>query len=139
MANRSEFYAEVFNQAHLIHSGSYTRVVDESCPVDSVPRWFEGVELNWAENLLWSRGTGDSQDFRGTTGKEDAKIALTEVREGATEIKKVTYGELRKLSGAYAAALHASGVRRGDRIVLVAANSIETLVLFCARLSSKAT
>ncbi len=142
MANRSEFYAEVFDYGRLIHAGSYARAVDESLPVDSVPRWFEGVELNWAENLLWSRGPGDGGDGgggdggdrRGTTGKEDARVALTEVREGGggETARDVTYGELRRLAGGWAAALRAGGVRRGDRVVAVAANSVETLVLFCA-------
>ncbi|RYP12644.1 hypothetical protein DL767_011179 [Monosporascus sp. MG133] len=132
IANRSEFYAEVFDYVNLIHAGSYTQVVDESKPIDSIPRWFEGIELNWAENLLWSRGADDPKDHRGKAGKEDSRIALTEVREGVSEIRHVTYAMLRKLSGIYAAALHAGGVRRGDRIVVVGANSVETLVIFTA-------
>ena len=109
-------------------------MVDEAAPIDSVPRWFEGVELNYAENVLWSRdgAAGDPADHRSKVGKEDEKIALTEVREGATEIRHVTWATLRKLAGTYATALHAGGVRRGDRVVAVAANSVETLVLMLA-------
>lgn len=122
----------MFDYVNLIHTGSYTQVVDASKPIDSIPRWFEGIELSWVENLLWSRNSGDPQDHQGTTGKEDTKIALTEVREGVSETRHVTYGTLRKLVRIYAAALHAGGVRRGDRIVVVGANSVETLVLFLA-------
>lgn len=107
-------------------------MVDESQPIDSVPRWFEGIELNWAENLLWSRTPGDPQGHHGKIGKEDSRIALTEVREGGSETRNVTYGTLRKLAGLYASALHAGGVRRGDRIVVVGANSVETLVILAA-------
>ncbi|KAI1310148.1 hypothetical protein F5Y03DRAFT_51147 [Xylaria venustula] len=128
----SEFYDEVFKIGNLIYSGSYSRVVDESKPIDSIPRWFEGVHLNWAENLLWSRSSADPSDHRGTKGKEDDKIALTEVREGVTELRHVTWGTLRKLCAIYADALHSAGVRRGDRVVIVAANSVETLVIFLA-------
>ncbi|KAI0969711.1 hypothetical protein F4678DRAFT_151731 [Xylaria arbuscula] len=128
----SEFYDEVFKFGNLIYSGSYNRVVDESKPIDSIPRWFEGVHLNWAENLLWSRGSADPSDYRGKKGKEDDKIALTEVREGVTELRHVTWGTLRKLCEIYADALHTAGVRRGDRVVIVAANSVETLVIFLA-------
>ncbi|KAI1129467.1 acetoacetate-CoA ligase [Nemania abortiva] len=127
---RSEFYDEVFRFGNLIYSGSYSRVVDESQPVDAVPRWFEGVHINWAENLLWSRGATDSSDHRGKGGKEDDKIALTEVREGVTELRHVTWSTLRRLAASYAAALFTAGVRRGDRIVIVAANSVETLAVF---------
>ncbi|TRX96241.1 hypothetical protein FHL15_002965 [Xylaria flabelliformis] len=127
---RSEFYDEVFKFSNLIHVGSYKQVVDESKPIDKIPRWFEGVHLNWTENLLWSRNSTDPSDHRGTEGKEDDKIALTEVREGVTEIKHVTWATLRRISANYAAALHTAGVRRGDRVVIVGANSVETLAVF---------
>ncbi|KAI8625399.1 acetoacetate-CoA ligase [Xylariaceae sp. FL1651] len=132
ITRRSEFYAEVFEFVNLIHTGSYNSVVDESKPVDSIPRWFEGIHLSWVENLLWTRSSTDAPDHRGKEGKEDDKIALTEVREGVTEKRNVTWLMLRKLSAAYAAALHTAGVRRGDRIVVVGANSVETLVIWNA-------
>ncbi|KAI0852417.1 acetoacetyl-coenzyme A synthetase [Daldinia vernicosa] len=132
VTKRSDFYTEVFEYTNLIYTGSYTRAVDESKPIDTIPRWFEGVHLNWAENLLWSRGPRDPTDYHGKVGKEDTKIALTEVREGASEIRHVTWVTLRKLVALYASALHAGGVGRGDRIVVVGSNSVETLVLFAA-------
>ncbi|KAI0019596.1 acetoacetyl-coenzyme A synthetase [Xylariomycetidae sp. FL0641] len=130
--HRSDFYAELFDHQNFIYTGSYTKVVDESKPIDSLPRWFEGVRLSWVENLLWARTSQDKTDHLGKKGKEDSKIALTEVREGASEIREMTWATLRKLSAQYAAALHASGVRRGDRIVVVGANSFETLLIFNA-------
>ncbi|KAJ3574006.1 hypothetical protein NPX13_g4506 [Xylaria arbuscula] len=126
------FFDEVFKLSNLIYEGSYSRVVDESKLIDSVPRWFEGVHLNWAENLLWSRSSKDKPTYRGTKGKEDAKIALTEVREGVTEVRHVTWETLRRLVADYADALQTAGVRRGDRVVIVAGNSVETLVIFLA-------
>ncbi|KAI2781560.1 acetoacetyl-coenzyme A synthetase [Daldinia loculata] len=132
VTKRSDFYTEVFEYTNLIYTGSYTRAVDESKPIDAIPRWFEGVHINWAENLLWSRGPQDPTDYHGKVGKEDTKIALTEVREGASEIRHVTWVTLRKLVALYASALHAGGVGRGDRIVVVGSNSVETLVLFAA-------
>ncbi|CAJ2508203.1 Uu.00g093890.m01.CDS01 [Anthostomella pinea] len=129
---RSDFYDELFQYLDLIHTGSYTKVVDESKPVDAIPRWYEGVSLSYVENLIWSRSAADPTQHRGTVGKEDSKVALTEVREGVTEVRDVTWATLRELSASYAAALYAGGVRRGDRIVVVGANSVETLVLFNA-------
>ncbi|KAI0408063.1 hypothetical protein F4802DRAFT_619266 [Xylaria palmicola] len=126
----SEFYDELFKFSNFIHSGSYSRVVDETKPIDSIPRWFEGVHLNWTENLLWSRSSTDPSDYRGKEGKEDDKIALTEVREGVTELRHFTWLTLRRLAANYAAALYTAGVRRGDRIVVVGGNSVETLAVF---------
>lgn len=106
--------------------------MDEAAPIDSIPRWFNGVRLNWAENLLYSRGAQDRSDHNGTTHKEDDKIAISEVREGNSSTRGMTWRQLRRDSGKLAAAMVARGVTKGDRIVLVGANSIETAVVFIA-------
>lgn len=107
-------------------------MVDESARIDSVPRWFEGVHLNFAENLLYSRVSGAPSSQRGKTGKEDQKVALTEIREGYTEVRHVTWGQLRKEVGVLASAMKAHGVRKGDRVVVVASNSVDTLKVLLA-------
>ncbi|KAJ5700761.1 hypothetical protein N7536_003774 [Penicillium majusculum] len=125
--NRSAFWEFCWKYFQLIHEGSYTKVVDESARMDSVPEWFTGVRLNFAENLLFSRVAGDNTD------KEDDKIAVSEVREGAAhEAVHLTWGELRRRTGALIQAMKAHGVVRGDRIALCAANSIDTLLVFLA-------
>lgn len=92
-----------------------------------MPEWFTGVRLNFAENLLFSRVAGDKTD------KEDNKIAVSEVREGAAhEVVHLTWGELRRRTGTLVQAMKAHGVVRGDRIALCAANSIDTLLVFLA-------
>ena len=93
--------------------------------MDHIPRWFRGVRLNFAENCLYT-GNGS------TTGKEDDKVALTEVREGCTEIRNVTWGELRRKVGRLASAMRAHGVMKGDRVAVVASNSVDTLSVFMA-------
>jgi len=97
--------------------------------MDAIPRWFRGVRLNFAENVLFSR---DADGTRGTRGKEDAKLALTEVREGGTELRDVSWGALRARVGRLASALRAHGLRRGDRVAVVASNSADTLCVFLA-------
>ena len=98
-----------------------------------MPRWFEGVHLNFAENMLFSSDLSSTQtDVRTTRDKEDGKVAITEVREGASETREVTFGELRALVGRLAAAMKERGVRKGDRVVVVAANSVETLAVWLA-------
>ena len=90
------------------------------------------MRLNWAENMLYSHPTGTPSTTRSTAGKEDSRIAITEVREGASEVREVTFGELRQQAGRLARAMQARGVKKGDRIVVVCANSVETLVVFLA-------
>lgn len=106
--------------------------MDESKPISSVPKWFEGLNLNFAENLLFSRSRSDPSYHNGTTGKEDGKIAVTEVREGITEIREITWAELRRSAGKMASAMKARGVKKGDRIVIIAANSLETFQVYLA-------
>lgn len=107
-------------------------MVDEAAPIDSIPRWFSGVYLNFAENILYTRVPGAPPSQRGTVGKEDDKIALTEVREGGSEIRDIHWGELRKEVGELASAMKEHGVGMGDRVVVVASNSFDTLKVFLA-------
>jgi acetoacetyl-CoA synthetase len=116
----------------MIHEGSYTRAVDESIPISELPRWFEGISVNFAENFLWSRSAQDAPGAHTTRFKEDGKIAVTEVREGNTEVKHMTWARLRKEVGELASAMHERGVRKGDRVVMVGSHSFQTLVVFLA-------
>lgn len=132
ISKRAQFWNQTFQFVNIIYSGSYTTIVDESARIDSIPKWFEGVRMNFAENILYSRVPGASHSERGTYGKEDKKIAVTEVREGATEIRDVSWGQLRKEVGELASAMKAHGVVKGDRVVVVASNSVDTLKVFLA-------
>ncbi|KAK7430357.1 hypothetical protein QQZ08_003105 [Neonectria magnoliae] len=130
--HRSDFYAQLWETQNWIHEGSYTDVVDESVPVSQLPRWFTGIRLNWAENLLWRRPRGGEPGELSTLHKEDAAVAVTEVREGNTDVRHVTWGELRQRTARLAGALAARGVGRGDRVVMVGAHAVETFVVFLA-------
>ncbi|KXT04021.1 hypothetical protein AC579_5437 [Pseudocercospora musae] len=129
--NRSAFWEEVLLQHPLIYSGSYNKAVDENARMDSVPPWFEGLQVNFAENsLLWpdEHDASKSTTFR----KEDHRTACTEVREGASEIRPCTWKELRERTAHLSNAMRARGVKKGDRVAIVASNSIDTLVVFYA-------
>lgn len=106
--------------------------MDESLPIDALPRWFEGVRLNFAENLLYRRSGEHGPGTRGTQDKDDSKVALTEIREGGIDERAVTWGQLRHDAGKLAAAMEARGVRKGDRVVVVGANSYTTLLVMLA-------
>ncbi|KAK3679871.1 hypothetical protein LTR78_000247 [Recurvomyces mirabilis] len=129
--HRSEFWGELFEQYPLIHSGKYSRVVDEAARMDSIPAWFEGVKLNFAENILYWADDKDPS-IATTHRKRDDAIACTEVREGCTEIRGITWREVRERTALLANAMRARGVRKGDRVAVVASNSLDTLVVFYA-------
>lgn len=127
----SEFWEEVFQQYPLIYSGSYHNVINENARMDSIPTWFEGVKLNFAENVLLWPDPKDSS--RATTErKRDAAIACTEVREGCTEMRHFTWKEIRERVGLLANAMRARGVKKGNRVAVVASNSVDTLTVFYA-------
>lgn len=127
----SSFWDEVFEQHPIVHSGSYSQAVDERARMDSVPKWFQGVKVNFAENVLYS--PDPSNPSKATTiNKSDEAVACTEVREGCVEIRDCTWRELRARVGLLANAMRAHGVRKGDRVAVVASNSIDTLTVFYA-------
>ncbi|KAK4960665.1 hypothetical protein LTR66_012951 [Elasticomyces elasticus] len=128
---RTDFWSDLFAAHPVIHSGTYTRVVDTEARMDSVPKWFEGVTLNFAENILLTADPSDPS--RGTKqGKEDGKTVCTEVREGCTSISQLAWGDLRRKVARLSNAMRAHGVTKGDRVAVVASNSIDTLVVFLA-------
>ncbi|KAL6879250.1 acetoacetate-CoA ligase [Trichoderma novae-zelandiae] len=131
--HRGDFYRHLWESVPYIHEGTYTRVVDESIPITGLPRWFEGVRMNWAENALYSRDTSSpSPSALCKLHKEDDGICFTEVREGNTEVRHVTWGELRREAAALAGALREHGLERGDRVVVVGGHSLRTYVAFLA-------
>jgi acetoacetyl-CoA synthetase len=82
--------------------------------------WFPGATLNYAEHAL--------------APGADADAAVVFVREDGLE-REVTRGELRDLVGRARAGLVRAGVGRGDRVVALAPNSVETLATFLATAS----
>ncbi|KAL4765160.1 acetoacetyl-CoA synthase [Aspergillus foveolatus] len=134
VTNRAAFWEFSWRYFPIIHEGSYTTVVDESARIDSIPSWFKGVRLNFAENMLFTAEKSPAgTQFITTAGKEDSKIVATQVREGAAEPAiSITWSQLRQRTGKLLQALKAAGLAKGDRVAVVASNSIDTLVVFLA-------
>jgi len=97
--------------------------------MDATPNWFQGLRINYAENMLFTT-TPSTPSTRSTLHKEDSKVAITEVREGCSFIRNVTWGELRARVALFSSAMRAHGVRKGDRVAVVASNSVDTLCVF---------
>ncbi|MBA2560689.1 MAG: AMP-binding protein, partial [Propionibacteriales bacterium] len=86
-------------------------------------QWFPGATLNYAEHVL-SVGPGRADD----------DTAVIFVREDGLQ-RTITHAELRDQVARARAGLVRLGVGRGDRVVALAPNSPETLVMFLAAAS----
>ena len=113
-----QFWADIWDFCGVVASKPYERVLASR----EMPgtRWFEGAELNYAENLLSGHDAG-----------ETAVLHCSELRE----LGELSWGELNAQVAAAAAGLRALGVGRGDRVVAYMPNIPETLVAFLATAS----
>ena len=105
--------------------------MDPNARIDSIPKWFEGVNINYTENILYT-ASPKSSTVRTKLHKEDDKIALVEVRESQSSVRPLTWGELRKRVALFSNALRDHGVEQGDRVAAIMGNSIDTLCVCLA-------
>ncbi len=112
-----QFWAGIWEFCGVRASKPYERVLASH----EMPgtRWFEGAELNYAENML-ARGAERPDEV--------AVLHCSELRE----LGEITWGELAAQVAAAAGGLRALGVGRGDRVVAYMPNIPETLVAFLA-------
>ncbi|MEM4450519.1 MAG: acetoacetate--CoA ligase [Nitrososphaerota archaeon] len=111
-----DFWESVWEFCGIICSKKYDTVVVD---LNKFPgaKWFQGASLNYAENLLRFR---------------DDKVALTFIGEGKRIKKEMTYRQLYSEVARLARALRNIGVKKGDRVVAYAPNTISTVVAFLA-------
>jgi acetoacetyl-CoA synthetase len=83
-------------------------------------KWFPGGTLNYAEHAL-----------RDGPGRAAEDLAVVFVREDGLQ-RLVSHGELRALVGSLRAGLQRLDVGRGDRVVALMPNCVETLAAFLA-------
>lgn len=88
-----------------------TKIVQKG-KYEEVPEWFPGARLNYAENLL----------YRGDDG-----IACTAGNELGV-VTHYTFRQLREMVRKMAAAMRANGLKVGDRVAAIIANSITAVV-----------
>jgi acetoacetyl-CoA synthetase len=119
-----EFWASIWEFCRVHASKPYEQVLASH----EMPgtRWFEGAELNYAENLLAEHRSGGKRD--------PAEVAVLHASE-LRELDQLTWGELSAQVARAAAGLRTLGVGRGDRVVAYMPNIPETLVAFLATAS----
>ncbi len=138
-----EFWASVWEFCGVRASKPYERVLASH----EMPgtRWFEGAELNYAENLLLgpvggadSTGEAVHADRSGAgDGRVDraGEVAVLHCSELRDTLGEITWGELQQRVAAAAGGLRALGVQRGDRVVAYMPNIPETLIALLATAS----
>ena len=135
-----DFWADVWEFCGVRASSSYQRVLDSH----EMPgaRWFQGAQLNYAENMIAGLlpvpaaafdGEPDGEPDQAPTG-HDARAERVAVLHASElrELEQITWGELSGQVVAAAAGLRALGVGRGDRVVAYMPNIPETLIAFLA-------
>jgi acetoacetyl-CoA synthetase len=110
------FWEDIWEYCGVRASCSYERVLATRTMPGA--RWFEGAELNYAENML----------LRDRAPQDVALLHASELRP----LQELTWGELSAQVAAVAGGLRALGVGRGDRVVAYMPNIPETLVAFLA-------
>jgi len=112
-----KFWEALWKYSGIIHSKSYDKILDERKMPGA--KWFDGAELNFAENLLRYR---------------DDEIALISYREDYPVIR-LTYIELYTKVAACANGLKKLGVVKNDRVVGFVTNIPETVIAMLAAAS----
>jgi acetoacetyl-CoA synthetase len=120
--NIPDFWASMWEFAGIKASRPYTRVVDDVTKMPGA-RWFQGAELNFAENLLRYR---------------DDRVALIFKGEDQAPIR-MTYKELYDEVARVAAPLKEAGVQPGDRVAGFMPNMPQTIIAMLAATSLGAT
>ena len=112
------FWSAIWELAGIRASRPYDTVLRDAARMPGA-KWFEGAQLNFAENLLEHGASGDALVFANERGQR-----LT-----------VTWDELRKQVASAAAQLRSIGVGRGDRVAAFIANRPEAVVAMLATAS----
>ncbi len=126
-----QFWADIWEYCGVRASVPYARVLAHPGSQGSpsghrrMPgaRWFEGAQLNYAENLL--------EREHMTRKKRPVCMHASELRP----LAELTWGELSGQVAALAEGLRSLGVERGDRVAAYMPNLPETLVAFLASAS----
>jgi acetoacetyl-CoA synthetase len=112
-----EFWKSIWEYSEIIHSKSYQDILIERTMPGA--QWFEGAELNFAENLLKYK---------------DDEVAIISIREKHPTIK-VKYNELYNLVAKCAEGLKSLGVKKGDRVAGFVTNYPESVIAMLATTS----
>ncbi len=113
--NPSEFWKNIWEESPIIHSAPYTQVLQNPTNMMDA-HWFEGAQLNFAENLLRYRDNAPAIIFYSETGDR----------------QQLSYKELYSHVAKLAHYLRTKGVKASDRVVALMPNLPETVIAMLA-------
>ena len=117
ISNIEEFWESIWVMTGVIHSKPYEKILSEGKMPGA--KWFEGAELNFAENLLRFR---------------DNNIAIISYREDLPKVT-LTYDELYHKVSSCVEGLRTLGVKKGDRVAGFITNIPEAIIAMLATTS----
>jgi acetoacetyl-CoA synthetase len=120
-AGRQDFWLDLWSYVGMTpHLPPHVKqAYDNDATIDQNPRWFQGVNINYAENVL--------------EGRDLDAIALIGLREGESlDGEKWTWRQLREHVRKARSALLRLGVRKEDRVGALMSNSNWIIALFLA-------
>jgi acetoacetyl-CoA synthetase len=117
VSNIEEFWESVWKFSNIVYSKKYNKVISERIMPGA--KWFQGAELNFAENLLRFSDSG---------------TAIISSREDAPTIK-ISYAKLNKIVSSVANGLKNLGITKGDRVAGFITNIPEAVIAMLAAAS----
>ncbi|KAM0752422.1 acetoacetate-CoA ligase [Meredithblackwellia eburnea MCA 4105] len=107
-------------------SKRWDQVIDLTVPRPSIPAWFSGAKLNWAENMLRTRSSSQT-----------ALIETTEPAPGQTQLsyKRLSYADLYQQVHETQLALAKLGLKQGQILGFYGPTSISSVILLLAATS----
>lgn len=102
---------------------STRKAYDDTRPMSSNPPFFEGHNLNYAENVLFANPDKEGVSLIGIRDDQDIYTGTPDT---------LTWGQFREKVRQTASALRRSGIKQGDRVGALVATSNWAIVLFHA-------
>ncbi|KIW23332.1 acetoacetate-CoA ligase [Cladophialophora immunda] len=125
--NPHQFWIDLYEYCGIVPPlPKHTRLAyDPTARLRDIPTFFPGLRLNYAENVLVPN-----------TAANPNAVALVGLREGRLDDpEEVTWAELTELVRAVRSAMVRRGIKKGDVIAALMANSVWIVVLFLASAS----
>ncbi len=112
--HREEYWAAIIDRLGIRFRKPPERIRDPRSPV-TAPAWLPGAELNIAESCFQA---------------DPAKTAIVSASEADPTIRRMTYGDLRKLAARVAQGLEAHGVDQGERVAVDLPMTPESVAIY---------
>jgi len=126
--NPHDFWLDLYSYMDMVPPlpSTIRKAYDDTLPISKIPPFFEGLEMNYAENVLFANPNSDAPALIGISEGQDLYRDQGEV---------ITWGGFRERVRQTASALKRNGINKGDRVAAVVASSNWAIILFHAAAS----